>query len=244
MPRYSCMEDKSMMMDCLGKIKLYNADCMDIMRDMPDGAFDLAIVDPPYGINAPNMNMGGTNANPSTAMRLRGRRNSGDGKLKNRLLNSSKIGWDNETPTVEYFQELRRVSRNQIIWGGNYFDLPPTRCVVCWDKLQPWENFSQFELAWTSFDMPAAMFKLSNTVGTNREVKIHPTQKPVALYKWLLAKFAKPGDQILDTHLGSGSSAIAAHDGEFEFVGIELDANYYISAKQRIAIYQLQRKLF
>lgn len=213
-------------MDSLGKIKLYRADCMDIMRDMPDRAFDLAIVDPPYGI-------GGDSAHA-------GRLSRGAGKLKGRAL-QKKIGtpWD-VAPTDEYFAQLFRVSKNQIIFGGNYFALPRCRCFVVWDKCQPWENFSQVEYAWTSFDYPAPLFRFDNRTTD----KIHPTQKPVALYKWLLWKFAKQGDRILDTHLGSGSSAIAAHDGGFEFVGIELDADYYIAAKQRIATYQLQRNLF
>ena len=181
----------------------------------------------------------------STAAKLRkGRLNSGGGKLKNRLLNQSSIGWDDEVPTDEYFAELFRVSKNQIIWGGNYFNLPPSRCVICWDKCQPWENFSQWEMAWTSFDKPAALFSYSNTGGANAERKIHPTQKPVALYGWLITKYGQAGDRILDTHLGSGSSAIAAHNLSVDFVGMELDADYYAAAVKRFEAHKAQQTLF
>src|SRR5690348_12666157 len=160
-------------------------DCMEYMKGLPDKAFDLAIVDPPYGINAENLSMGsnatrsrndgyGSGPSISTTMRLKGRLNSGSGKLKNRMLNKSNIEWDNEVPPAEYFSELKRVSVNQIIWRGNYFDLGRTRCIVCWNKLQPWENFSQWEMAWTSFDKPASLFSYSNTGGANQETKIHP----------------------------------------------------------------------
>lgn len=227
---------------------LYNMDCMEGMKLFPDKYFQLAIVDPPYGINAPNMNMG-SNTNRggrdkngekqypgiSTAEKLRkGRLNAGAGKLKNRALNKMPIAWDYEKPTPDYFKELFRVSQNQIIWGGNYFDLPPTRCIVCWDKCQPWENFSQWEMAWTSFDKPAALYRLSNTGGANFEKKIHPTQKPVKLYEWLLHKFASPGDKILDTHVGSASSLIACHNYGFDYIGFEIDKQYYSDAYERI----------
>jgi site-specific DNA-methyltransferase (adenine-specific) len=222
--------------------EVFNEDCITVMKRYPDGYFDLAIVDPPYGINAPNMSMGsnlsrddGWKREPSTAIKLKkkGRLNSGGGKLKNRLLNTSAIEWDNEPPTDEYFEELFRVSKNQIIWGGNYFDLPPTRCVVCWDKCQPWENFSQWEMAWTSFDKPAALFSYSNTGGANAEKKIHPTQKPIALYRWLIKKFACAGDRIIDTHLGSQSSRIAAYKLGFDFWGCEISSNYFIDGNAR-----------
>lgn len=159
-------------------------------------------------------------------------------------MNTSDIEWDNAPPSPEYFAELARVTENRIIWGGNYFDLPPTRGVVCWDKVQPWENFSQFELAWTSFDKPAAMFRLSNAGGANAEKKIHPTQKPVALYKWLLTKYANPGDRIIDTHGGSMSIAIAAHDLGFELTVIERDAIYYADSRQRLVNHQAQQRMF
>lgn len=233
-----------------------NRDCMEAMREFPDGFFDLAIVDPPYGINAPNMAMGshptrskndgfGSGPGVSTAVKLKkGRLNSGGGKLKNRLLNNSDCSWDVEPPTAEYFEELFRVSKHQIIWGGNYFDLPPTRGIVFWDKLQPWENFSQFELAWTSFDVPAAKVSISSKGGSNNEKKIHPTQKPVKLYKWCLNKFAKLGFKILDTHLGSGSNRIAAYDMGFEFYGYEIDSRYYHDQEFRFHRHIKQGQLF
>ena len=220
--------------------EVYNMDCMEYMKSIPDKFFDLAVVDPPYGINAPNMNMG-TNMNrkvggyngESTAHRLKKDRFHGRGKLKNCALNTMSTDWDSHPPTSDYFDELFRVSKNQIIWGGNYFPLPPTRCIICWDKIQPWENFSQFELAWTSFDYPAAMIRLSNTGGTNNQRRIHPTQKPIELYGRLLKKFAKSGYRILDTHLGSGSSRIAAYKLGFDFYGTEIDKDYFDAAEER-----------
>lgn len=235
------------------KIQITHEDNMGLMARYPDNYFDLAIVDPPYGINAVNMTMGsnpnrnepGQYGGISTAQKLKkGRLNQGSGKLKNRLLNKSDIDWDNKIPDESYFKELFRVSKNQIIWGGNYFPLPPTRGIIFWDKLQPWENFSQFELAWTSFDKPAAKIALSNTGGANKEKKIHPTQKPVNLYKWCLSKYAKEGDIILDTHLGSGSIAEACHDYGFGLVACELNESYYNDSIKRIKNHVSQLKLF
>ena len=147
--------------------------------------------------------------------------------------------WDN-APDESYFAELKRVSSNQIIWGGNYFPLPPTRGVIAWDKVQPWPNFSAWEMAWTSFNCVARIFKYDNRT----KGKIHPTQKPVALYKWLLSNYAKPGDKILDTHLGSGSIAIACHDLGFDLTGYELDTDYYSAAWHRLEQHQRQGLLF
>lgn len=236
----------------IGGATLFQGDCMDYMCNLPDKVFDLAIVDPQYGINAPNMGMGqnknradGWAREESTAGRLRkGRLNSGGGKLKNRLLNTSNIGWDDAVPDDEYFIELMRVSKNQIIWGGNYFDLGPTRCILCWDKRQPWENFSQWEMAWTSFDQPAALFSYSNTGGNNGETKTHPTQKPAALYSWILSRFAKPGDRILDTHGGSMSSVIACLQLGFEVTCCERDPDYFATACARIENSQRQQPMF
>jgi site-specific DNA-methyltransferase (adenine-specific) len=230
---------------------IYNMDCLEGMKQIPDKYFQLAIVDPPYGINAPNMSMGSNknrkNGYPgvSVAERLKkGRLNQGAGKLKNRALQKMAIAWDYEKPSQEYFKELCRVSTNQIIWGGNYFDLPPTRCIVCWDKCQPWENFSQWEMAWTSFDKPAALFRYSNTGGNNEETKIHPTQKPIKLYSWLLSRYAKRGDKIIDTHLGSASSLIACYDMGFEYMGFEIDEEYYNAAIKRINNHKAQVTIF
>ena len=212
-------------------ITVTNEDNMEMMARYPDKHFDLAIVDPPYGINAPNMVMGTCrkgNAQLSTAQRIKkGRLNSGGGTLKNRSLNTMSCNWDFEPPTEEYFKELFRVSKDQIIWGGNYFNLPPTRGIICWDKRQPWENFSQWEMAWTSFDRPALICRLSNTGGNNYDKKIHPTQKPVKLYEWTLEKFSVQGSHILDTHLGSGSHAIACDNLGFDLTACEIDPEYY-----------------
>lgn len=227
-------------------------DCMVYMKECNDNDFDLAIVDPPYGIGAPDMAMGSNatrtkNGYPaeSTASKVKKNRlNSGGGKLKDRLLNTSNCEWDTVVPGKEYFDELFRVSKNQIIWGGNYFDLPPTRGIICWDKCQPWENFSQFELAWTSFDKPAKMFRYSNTGGRNNEKRIHPTQKPVVLYKWILQKYASPGNLILDTHVGSGSSRIACYDMGFKFVGCEIGEFYFEGQENRFRNHVAQGDLF
>lgn len=201
----------------------YNRDCLEAMREMPDNAFELAIVDPPYGISI-NHSMG----------RRAGQAASGH----------SPVQWDDETPSADYFQELFRVSQNQVIWGGNYFmskvakDSP---CWILWDKKYSDEvSFAQFEMAWTSFATSAKKFEMVNN-GTG---KIHPTQKPVALYKWLLTNYAKPGDRILDTHLGSGSSRIAAYDLGFDFTGYELDTDYYNAQEERFARHIAQPKLF
>lgn len=215
------------------------------LAHLPEKFFDLAIVDPPYGINAGVMNMGnhpsrkgrfnnGSGPSESTASRLRKRRlNSGGGHMKNSVLVNKNCEWDNEIPAPAYFIELERVSRNKIIWGGNYFPLPPTRCIICWDKKQPWDNFSQWEMAWTSFDKPSPIFRYSNTGGLNHEKKIHPTQKPVALYKWLIERFGNGGGKILDTHMGSQSSRIAAYNMGFDFWGWEIDPDYFEAGNKR-----------
>lgn len=144
------------------------------------------------------------------------------------------IWWD-IAPSQEYFDELFRVSKNQIIWGGNYFNLPPTRCFLIWRKLSISEKFSMAmcEYAWTSFNANAKVFECVPQ-GTKKDPRFHPTQKPIKLYQWILERYAKDGDKILDTHLGSGSSAIAAHNLGLEFVGLEIDGEYYEKAKQRL----------
>jgi site-specific DNA-methyltransferase (adenine-specific) len=198
----------------------YNMDCMEAMRQMPDKAFSLAVVDPPYGIGI-NHNIG---------------RRKGDKPSEYK-----KVTWDNSPPSAEYFQELRRVSVNQIIWGGNYFAdrLPVSRCWLYWQKLMG-GDFSDGELAWTSFDKVVKEFTYCNKY----HGKIHPTQKPVALYKWLLRNYAKPGDKILDTHLGSGSSRIAAYDMGFDFTGYEIDPDYFKAQEERFARHAAQLNMF
>ena len=188
---------------------------MELMARYPDKYFDLAIVDPPYGI--------GISSNSVRQMH-------------------DKKQWDNAIPNEAYFKELMRVSKNQIIWGGNYFYLPPSQGFLIWDKKQPQDfSLAMCEFAWSSIQSPAKMFRYS--VLTERD-KIHPTQKPVALYKWLLDKYAKQGDKILDTHLGSGSIAIACHDYGFDLTACELDKEYFDKAMQRINNHTNQLKLF
>ena len=201
-------------------IELINGNCMDYMRNQPDNAFDLAIVDPPYGI---------------------GIAKSAGHRLKR--YNKTPKNWDDATPDQTYFDELFRVSKNQIIWGGNYFYLPPTQCFLIWDKSQP-ENFSfaSCEYAWTSFQGVAKTY-YQRPMNADIE-RIHTTQKPVKLYQWILDKFAKPEQKILDTHLGSASSAIAAHYFGVDFVGIELDQAYYAAAKKRFNQATSQTSLF
>ena len=230
--------------------KVYLGDCMDFMRTKEDKFFTLAIPDPPYGINAANMQMGtnltrngkGQYPGESTATKIKGRLNGGSGKLKNRALNTMDCDWDTEPPTPAYFEEIFRVSGNQIIWGGNYFDLKPSRCVVCWNKLQPWENFSQWEMAWTSFDKPAVMITFSNTGGKNQEKKIHATQKPVLMYKELLRRFAKPGDIIFDSHMGSQSLRIACYDMGFDFYGCEINETFFKEGCERFEQHRAKKE--
>ena len=197
------------------EINLYNMDCMDALREMETNAFDLAIVDPPYGI--------GINSS--------GRLGHYGGKGKD---------WDSAIPDDEYFSELSRVSKNQIIWGANYFKMEPTRCFVIWDKQQPQGvSFADSEFAWTSFDESARTFR-KRPQNADADGRIHPTQKPVALYKWLLQNYAKEGDRILDTHLGSGSIALACHDAGYDLTGYELDGDYFKAALQRLETHRKQ----
>lgn len=202
----------------MSKIQLHNCDCLEFMVNVPDKHFDLAIVDIPYGLGD-KLTQGGTWAT---------KYKKGD------------ADWD-KLPKREYFNELFRVSRNQIIWGGNYVDLPPTRCFIIWDKVSQMDTMADCEFAWTSFDKNAKIFR---HVRNTSEKRIHITQKPVKLYEWLLRNYAKEGDKILDTHLGSASSAIAAHNLGFDFVGCEIDAEYFEKAQQRFNIHASQSKLF
>jgi site-specific DNA-methyltransferase (adenine-specific) len=192
-----------------GTLELSCEDCMALMARYPDKHFDLAIVDPPYGIGAGEMTMG------------RGSRNdTGQHTAK---------PWDKQPPPPAYFAELRRVSREQIIWGGNYFPLPPARCWLLWDKMDPNSDFAAAELAWTSFDKVVKKFEMSRKAAS-LVGGIHPTQKPVALYNWILANYAQPGQRVLDTHMGSGSIAIACHYFGAHLTACEIDADYFAAA--------------
>ena len=203
----------------MSKINMMNGDCMEYMASLPDNAYDLAIVDPPYGIGVTGECMGG-------------RQTIKPDKSKD---------WDSSAPTKEYFSELFRVSSNQIIWGGNYFEIPPSRYFTIWDKGETMygRDFAEAEYAWVRKG-GTRIFKLS----PNQVSRIHPTQKPVALYKWLLKNYAKPGDKILDTHGGSGSICIACHDMGFDLDWMELDEDYYNAAMKRFNAHTAQGSLF
>lgn len=195
--------------------KLYHMDCMDGMKEFPDKHFELAIVDPPYGI--------GISSNPVRQMH-------------------AKKEWDASAPSKKYFSELMRVSVNQIIWGGNYFDLPPCKGFIIWDKEQPFDfSLAMCEFAWCGIDRPAKMFRYRVL---NEKNKVHPTQKPVALYEWILKNYAKDGDKILDTHVGSASSLIACHNMGFQYIGFEIDKDYFDKATERLEAVKAQTKLF
>jgi len=215
-------------------ITLHHGDCMDYMKGLPDKCFDLAIVDPPYGIGES------------------GKTNKSRGKLAIAKDYKAFAGEDIEPPNADYFNELKRVSKNQIIWGANHFCGifgGSSSCWIVWDKMNGASDFSDCELAYTSFKSAVRKFQFQwsgmlQGDMKNKEYRIHPTQKPVKLYQWLLSNYAKEGDKILDTHLGSGSSAISAHYAGYEFVGIELDYDYFNLAVQRINRETLQTTLF
>lgn len=196
-------------------IELLNCDCMEYMKGCDDNAFDLAIVDPPYNI-------------VSQQKRGIGSRIDASGKMND---------WNNKKPDQAYFDELQRISTHQIVWGANNFTMPESEYFLVWDKKQSVDNFASAEYAWTNYKMPAKVFRYSiHQVMSDRKAvggKIHPTQKPIALYQWLLDNYAKPDQRILDTHLGSGSSAIAAHYFGCGFVGTEIDKDYYDAACNR-----------
>jgi site-specific DNA-methyltransferase (adenine-specific) len=205
-------------MNWTDKIQVYNEDCMETMARYDDNFFDLAIVDPPYGID----------------INSSGRLGHYGGKGKT---------WDSKKPSNFYFIELSRISKNQIIWGGNYFNLPATRCFLIWDKQQPEDvSFASCEFAWTSFNLSAKTFYKRPQKAD--KIRIHPTQKPVALYNWILKNYAKPNDIILDTHLGSGSNAIACHYYGCSLVAAELDTEYYKASLKRFKQQTAQIKLF
>lgn len=205
--------------------EVHNIDCMEYMKQFPDKYFELAIVDPPYGLGKRLSQRGGKHKNTKFA-----------------VLYENSSQWDNEIPNEEYFNELFRISKNQIIWGANYYleFLSSTRGIICWDKKQFMPTFSRIEFAWTSFDAVARLYEGRST-DLNR---FHPTQKPVELYRWILQNYANIGDKILDTHLGSGSSRIAADMEGFDFYGCELDKDYFEASCKRFDDYKSQLTLF
>lgn len=212
----------------------YNMDCIEGMKEFPDKYFDIAIVDPVYG----DVTQGGYMKNLDSTTKL----------AKPRQYH---LGiWNQQKTGHEYFEELLRVSKNQIVWGGNYFanSLPESQCWIVWDKERT-GGFADFEMAWTSFNKASRMFRfmwngMMQGDMKNKEYRIHPTQKPVALYEWLINKFAKEGDIILDTHVGSASSLIACHRTQHKFVGFEIDETYYKDAKERLDAEMAQRTIF
>ena len=216
-------------------IHLYNEDCLEAMKSMDDGKYDLAIVDPPYGIHK-KLLTNDKNQNKSNKFALK----------------YMEKNWDMEIPPKEYFNQLFRVSKKQVIWGGNYFTdfLRPSRGWICWDKQGDNMTVVNNELAWTSFDVSLKMFRRCHGLDKGFMIRsksdkiIHPTQKPVELYRWILSNYAKQGDTILDTHLGSGSIAIACHDMGFSLDGYELDVDYFEAASKRLKEHQRQLKLF
>lgn len=214
----------------------FNMDCMDALKQMPDKSIELAICDPPYG----GVTQGGYMTNQM-----------GGGVAKNR--NDYHLSlWQCDKPDKAYFDELMRVSKNQIIWGGNYYAslLPDSQCWIVWDKEKPEGiSFADCELAWTSFDLAARIYHFAwngmiQGDMKNKEYKIHPTQKPIALYKWLLHKYANKGDVILDTHVGSASSLIACDQLGYNYIGFEIDEVYYRKAKERLERETAQMTIF
>lgn len=206
----------------------YNMDCMDGMKQFPDKFFDLAIVDPPYGLG------------------IDGQKESISKNPKHNRKQHIRKSWDSSIPDKDYFYELFRVSKNQIIWGANYFVKylnTGTKGWIVWDKGQHGLTMSDCELAFSSFNCPTRV-KIINRVELLNEGTIHPTQKPIKLYEWLLNNYAKPGDKILDTHVGSASSLIACHELGFEYVGFELDTDYFKAASDRLAAVEAQSSIF
>jgi site-specific DNA-methyltransferase (adenine-specific) len=220
--------------DILGNIKLYNADCMEVMKTFKDKQFDLAIIDPPYGIGED------------------GSKNHSRSRIATSKNYKTYSGNDKEPPSADYFKELFRISKNQIVWGANHYmsRLPfDSSCWIVWDKDNGATDFADCELAYTSFNTAVRKFKwrwqgMLQQNMKNKQERIHPNEKPVQLYKWLLQNYAKEGDAIVDTHFGSLSIGIACHDMKFDLTAIELDKDYYEQAKQRLINHQRQLTLF
>ena len=218
-------------MELTNNIRIYNEDCLDAMKLMPDNAYDLAIVDPPYGLGMDNQKVRTKPNRKNTYLR------KGESQYK-------VSEWDNEKPLKDYWDNLFRVSKNQIVWGANYFCefIPSGKGWIFWDKLMGENNFSAGEFAFQSIQMRSAKFvepsmRVQNT-------RIHPTQKPIKLYEWLLENYANEGDKILDTHLGSGSIAIACHNRGFDLTAYEIDRDYFEATSKRIQDHIAQLTLF
>ena len=204
----------------LGPCTLYHGDCREIMPTL--SGVDAVVTDPPYGI----LNLAGDG---STVAVRKSPRQQGSGKLKSRILNTSDVRWD-IAPDAALFDAMRRISKRQIIWGGNYFPLPPARGILVWDKEQPWENFSQVEIAWTNLERPAALFRMRSGIPG----KVHPTQKPIELMAWCIAMLEDDDATVIDPFMGSGTTAISCIRTGRRFIGIEIDASYFKTACDRI----------
>lgn len=208
------------------KIELHNVDCLPFMKQCEDNQFDLAIVDPPYGIE-------------------RFKKPSGTTRFKSsKLMQEEGLTWDKK-PSKEYWNELFRISKNQIVWGANNFEMPPSEYFCIWNKKQTVDNFATAEYAWVSMGLkkPAKMFDYG-IHKHNHTTKIHPTQKPVDLYRWILQNYAEEGQTIFDSHLGSGSIAVACDDMGFDLVGLEIDKEYFDKANKRVELARKQQSLF
>ena len=216
----------------ISEVKL--GDCMEFMRNMPDKSFDLALVDPPYGINADTKNNGkNSDRHEKTSLA--------------KINTYKKTNWDNETPNEDYFNELKRVSKKQIIWGANFFGL--VGGMLYWHKNVTMPTYSTGELAWLSWLQKIDFVNITwhgmlQHNMKDKEQRIHPTQKPVALYDWLLQNYAKEGDLILDTHVGSGSSRLACSELKFSFIGFEIDKDYYEAQEKRFKDFVSQLRMF
>lgn len=223
------------------KSRAFNCDCLPAMKEFPDGFFDLAVVDPPYGDG--NGEFKRTDKSRFSGNFDKYKPVDRTGRSWSKKYGTAIIEWD-KAPTQEYFQELFRISQNIVIWGGNYFSLPPTRCFLIWKKLTISETFSMAmaEYAWTNFNDNAKVFEFAPQ--GNKEKRFHPTQKPIELYDWIFRLYAKPGMKVLDTHMGSGSSRIAAYNANLDYWGYEISPEYFKLAEERFLNHAAQQNMF